>query len=139
MDFEKKYKEDYYDSFEKKAEKIISNTEKTKKLLDDAITKVNQISTGPVEEVWGSMLIFIDLISDWLKGNYRNIPLGSIIMVVASMVYFLAPFDIIPDFIIGLGYIDDMAILSYTFKQIQSDIDKYLVWKSIRDIGDNIE
>lgn len=139
MNFEKKYKEDYYETFEKKAEKIISNTEKTKKLIDDAMEKVNKISKGPVEEVWGSILIFFDLLTDWLKGNYKNVPLGSIIMILASIIYFLTPFDIIPDFIVGLGYIDDMAVISYTFRQLQTDIDKYLVWRSIRDIGNTLD
>lgn len=139
MDFEKKYKDDYYEAFEKKAEKIINNTEKTKKLIDDAMEKVNKISKGPVEEVWGSILIFFDLLTDWLKGNYKNVPLGSIIMILASIIYFLTPFDIIPDFIVGLGYIDDMAVISYTFRQLQTDIDKYLVWRSIRDIGSTLD
>lgn len=138
MDFEKKYKDEYYDSFEEKAEKIISNTEKTSKLIKEAMDKVNKISKGPVEEVWASLLIFFDLLTDWLKGNYKNVPLGSIIMMVASIIYFLTPFDIIPDFIIGLGYIDDMAVISYTFRQIQTDIDKYLVWKSIKEISNTI-
>lgn len=139
MDFEKEYKENYYDTFEEKAEKIISNTEKTSKLINDAMEKVNKISKGPVEEVWGSLIIFFNLITDWLKGNYKNVPLGSLIMILASIIYFLTPFDIIPDFIVGLGYIDDMAVISYTFRQLQTDIDKYLVWKSIKDIGSTIE
>lgn len=139
MDFEKKYKENYYESFEKKAEKIITNADKTSKLINDAMEKVNKISKGPVEEIWDNLLVFFDLMSDWLKGNYRNIPIGSIIMIVASIIYFLTPFDIIPDFIVGLGYIDDMSIISYTFRQIQTDIDKYQVWRSVKDISNSLD
>ncbi len=58
---------------------------------------------------------------DWVKGNYKNVPLGSLILVTASIIYFLTPFDIIPDFIVGLGFIDDLSIISYTFRQIQTD------------------
>lgn len=139
MDFEKKYKENYYESFEKKAEKIITNADKTSKLINDAMEKVNKISKGPVEEIWDNLLVFFDLMSDWLKGNYRNVPIGSIIMIVASIIYFLTPFDIIPDFIVGLGYIDDMSIISYTFRQIQTDIDKYQVWRSVKDISNSLD
>ena len=139
MDFEKKYKENYYESFEKKAEKIITNADKTSKLINDAMEKVNKIIKGPVEEIWDNLLVFFDLMSDWLKGNYRNIPIGSIIMIVASIIYFLTPFDIIPDFIVGLGYIDDMSIISYTFRQIQTDIDKYQVWRSVKDISNSLD
>jgi uncharacterized membrane protein YkvA (DUF1232 family) len=139
MDFEKKYKENYYETFEKKAEKIITNADKTSKLINDAMEKVNKISKGPVEEIWDNLLVFFDLMSDWLKGNYRNVPIGSIIMIVASIIYFLTPFDIIPDFIVGLGYIDDMSIISYTFRQIQTDIDKYQVWRSVKDISNSLD
>ncbi len=139
MDFEKKYKENYYDSFEKKAEKIINNTEKTNKLINDAMEKVEMISKGPVEEVWDSLLLFFELMRDWLKGNYKNVPFGSIIMILASIIYFLTPFDIIPDFFLGLGYIDDLSIISYTFRQLQNDIDKYQVWKSVRDISNSLD
>ena len=139
MDFEKKYKENYYESFEKKAEKKITNADKTSKLINDAMEKVNKISKGPVEEIWDNLLVFFDLMSDWLKGNYRNVPIGSIIMIVASIIYFLTPFDIIPDFIVGLGYIDDMSIISYTFRQIQTDIDKYQVWRSVKDISNSLD
>lgn len=139
MDFEKKYKENYYEAFEKKAEKIITNADKTSKLINDAMEKVNKISKGPVEEIWDNLLVFFDLMSDWLKGNYRNVPIGSIIMIVASIIYFLTPFDIIPDFIVGLGYIDDMSIISYTFRQIQTDIDKYQVWRSVKDISNSLD
>ena len=139
MEYEKEYEDKYYTRFEKKAEEIIVNNEKTSKLIDDAIAKVERISQGPVEEVWAHLLIFVDLLKDWLKGNYKNVPFGSLIMITASIIYFLSPFDIIPDFIIGLGYIDDLSIISYTFRQIQCDIDKYQVWRSVRDINSAIQ
>ena len=138
MNFEEKYQEKYYDKFEKKAEKIIENTERTTQLINEAMEKVKKVSKGPVEDVWENLLIFFDLLRDWLKGNYKNVPLGSVIMITASIIYFLTPFDIIPDFIIGLGYLDDLSIISYTFKQIQADIDRYLVWKSVKDINSSL-
>ena len=60
-------------------------------------------------------------------------------MVTASIIYFLTPFDIIPDFIVGLGFIDDLSIISYTFRQVQTDIDKYQVWRSVRELGNNLD
>ncbi len=138
MKIEKKYEEKYRDTFEKKAEKIINNVEQTHKLINDAMEKANRVTDGPAEEVWANFLVFFDLMRDWVTGKYKNIPGGSIIMIVASLLYFLSPFDIVPDFIPGLGYIDDLAVVSYTFRQIQADIDKYLVWKSVKGIEDTL-
>ena len=32
-------------------------------------------------------------------------------ILLAALVYFIMPFDVIPDFILGLGFTDDMAVL----------------------------
>lgn len=138
MKIEKKYEAKYRDRFERKAEKIIDNVEYTHKLINEAMEKADRVTGGPAEDVWANLLLFFDLIKDWVTGRYKNIPGGSIIMILASVLYFLSPFDIIPDFIPGLGYIDDLAVVSYTFKQIQADIDKYLVWKSVKGIEDTL-
>ena len=39
--------------------------------------------------------------------NYKKIPFGTIAAVVASLLYFVSPIDVIPDFIPVIGYIDD--------------------------------
>ncbi len=127
-----------YQSFEKKAEKIIDNNEKTSKLLDEALFKVENISKGPVDEVWDHVILFVELMKDWITGKYRNMPIGSIIMIVATLLYFCSKKKRIPKFILGMGYIDDIAMISFTFRQIQTDIDKYLVWRNIRDINSSI-
>ena len=37
--------------------------------------------------------------------------------------------DIVPDFIPGIGYIDDIAILTIGVGWIESDLHRYLDWK----------
>ena len=43
-------------------------------------------------------------------------------MLLAALVYFVVPFDIIPDFIIGLGFGDDATILAATIAMVASHI-----------------
>lgn len=40
------------------------------------------------------------------------------------------PLDLIPDFLIGLGFGDDAAVLVFVFKQISNDLEDYKIWKA---------
>jgi len=71
-----------------------------------------------------------------LKGEYKEIPGGSIIAILGALIYFVSPIDVIPDFILGAGLIDDAFLIGLVIKQIRSDLNKYQAWKdSTTDIN----
>jgi uncharacterized membrane protein YkvA (DUF1232 family) len=41
-------------------------------------------------------------------------------ILLAALAYFIMPFDVIPDFILGLGFTDDMAVLYTAISLIRS-------------------
>lgn len=43
-------------------------------------------------------------------------------VLLAALAYFVLPFDIVPDFIIGLGFTDDAAVLWAAFRAVQANI-----------------
>ena len=43
-------------------------------------------------------------------------------MLLAALAYFILPFDLIPDMIAGLGYADDMAMLTAVIGLVASHI-----------------
>jgi uncharacterized membrane protein YkvA (DUF1232 family) len=69
------------------------------------------------------------LIRDWISGDYRGIPFKAMLLVMAGIVYFVAPIDIIPEFIVGLGLLDDAVILGWIIAQIGKELDDYRAWK----------
>lgn len=69
----------------------------------------------------------------WSKGEYRDVSKRSITYSILSLIYFLTPTDFAPDFIIGLGFIDDIAVLKWTLEKIKVDIDNYKVWEKSND------
>lgn len=64
-----------------------------------------------------------------MKKEYTEIPVGTMASVVIALLYFLAPVDVIPDVIPGLGYIDDAAIIAACLVLIKTDLDDYRVWR----------
>jgi uncharacterized membrane protein YkvA (DUF1232 family) len=73
--------------------------------------------------------LMFGMLKDYRSGVYSNIPWFTIASIVFALLYVLNPLDLIPDFIPGLGYIDDFAILTITIRFIETDLHKYLDWK----------
>jgi uncharacterized membrane protein YkvA (DUF1232 family) len=73
--------------------------------------------------------IMIGMVKDVKNGSYPNVPWFTIATIVMALLYVLNPLDLIPDFIPGVGYIDDLAVFSIGIGWIESDLHKYLDWK----------
>ena len=116
--------------FGKKAKEYAGDKEKTGKLLRDAAKKANDLEKkkGPLEEIWDNIQLLFGMVKDWISGEYKEIPVGSIVVIIMGLLYFVSPVDIIPDFIPG-GLVDDALVLGLVIKQVKSDIEKYKAWK----------
>ncbi len=112
-----------------KATDYIKDSRKLGKLIDDAAGKADQKS-GTLKEIWNSLMACFRMIKAYANGTYRNISWKSLVMIVASIIYFVMPFDLIPDFLPGLGLLDDAAILAWTIRTISADIDAFLEWEA---------
>jgi uncharacterized membrane protein YkvA (DUF1232 family) len=73
--------------------------------------------------------LLIPLIKDYWKGTYRDISAKSIVIFVVALAYIISPIDLIPDYIIGLGQIDDAVILGLSLYFLEKDLRKYKEWK----------
>lgn len=52
----------------------------------------------------------------------KDVPLVDKALIVGALGYFISPLDLIPDLMIGTGYIDDVGMLMYAITKINSDI-----------------
>ena len=84
---------------------------------------------GPFDKVFDDAMLLFNAINDWRKGNYTEFPKGSIVMIIAAILYFVWPQDLVPDYIPVVGYADDAAVIAFTISQVEVDIQKYKAWK----------
>jgi uncharacterized membrane protein YkvA (DUF1232 family) len=118
-----------YTKAKSKAEEYVRSPEKLSKLVDEAAEKANS-RQSPLKELWGSLNACFRMLRAYASGSYREIPWQSLVMIVASVVYFVMPIDLIPDFIVGLGLADDAALLGWTIKTFASDIQAFQAWEA---------
>lgn len=123
---------DLYKRFSKskiKASALIKDKELTKEKIDEAFKKANA-NKADLKNIWTQFQLLFSLIKDYFNGTYKDIPKKSIIAIVAGMLYFLSPVDLLPDFILGFGLIDDIFIIGLVIKQVATDLEKYQAWKT---------
>lgn len=53
--------------------------------------------------------------------------------VLIPFIYLLLPTDLIPDFLIGPGFIDDILIILPFWRKIQRDLEQYIAKHSQKD------
>jgi len=114
-----------------KADEYLKSPQKLKKLIKDAEEKAKS-RRGPLGEIWENLQACFRLVNAYAKGEYHEIPWSSIAMIVASIVYFVMPLDLLPDFILGIGLLDDAALIAWTVRTISSDIEKFIEWEDAR-------
>jgi Uncharacterized conserved protein len=69
------------------------------------------------------------MVTSFARGRYRNIPLKTLLSVIAAILYFLNPFDLIPDAIVGIGFTDDLAVLTWVYKTSEQELNKFIAWE----------
>ena len=67
------------------------------------------------------------------RGEYRAISGKSMVSVVAGLLYFVSPIDFIPDWILGVGMLDDIAVLTWVMKTLSTELDAFRAWRERQD------
>jgi uncharacterized membrane protein YkvA (DUF1232 family) len=72
------------------------------------------------------------LVSAYAIGHYRAVPPKVLIKIIAALLYFINPLDLIPDAIAGIGLVDDLAVLTWVYRSVQDELDKFISWEKSR-------
>jgi uncharacterized membrane protein YkvA (DUF1232 family) len=52
----------------------------------------------------------------------RDTPISARLTIIAALAYFVTPFDFVPDFILGLGFVDDASVLMAALAAVRGSI-----------------
>ena len=118
----------FYRKAKARAEEYLHSPEKLEKLLKEAKEKAKS-RQGPLGEIWNNLTACIRLLKAYMKGEYHTVPWKSLVLIVGSIIYFVMPLDAMPDFILGLGFLDDAGLIAWTVQAIASDIDAFTQWE----------
>lgn len=117
-----------------KANGILNN----KNRFFDVFTKSMSKADGVDEfnEIKSDLGTVFSLVGDYLHGNYKKVSKTSLLLIIGSLLYLLNPMDVVPDFLLGVGFLDDLAVFTYMIKKIRKELNKYRKWKN-KNISEN--
>jgi len=84
---------------------------------------------GNMAEFQSSVQLLIRMVRAYASGEYKGLPWKSLLSIVAVLIYFISPIDIIPDFLPIIGITDDVALVIWLIKTLGSDINKFSEWE----------
>ena len=87
------------------------------------------VKFGLLARLFQNLRLLLPLIRDYWKGTYRDVSVKSIVIFILTFAYIISPIDLIPDWILGFGQIDDIGILGLALYFLEKDLVKYKEWK----------
>jgi uncharacterized membrane protein YkvA (DUF1232 family) len=63
-----------------------------------------------------------ELVAAYYAAFDRATPLKAKGILIGALAYFVLPIDAVPDFVLGLGFTDDMAVLLTAFNVVRSHV-----------------
>src|SRR2546426_8845005 len=111
------------------ARSYAKDPERLRQLFKEAVKKAPTIPRDPFKDLWAYFQAMLRLIRAYYGREYRNVPLQNLVMIVGAIIYILHPFDLIPDWIAGLGFADDAVVLAFAVRQTRQTLDDFMTWE----------
>jgi uncharacterized membrane protein YkvA (DUF1232 family) len=113
------------------ARRLIKNRDQLREIIREVLNKIRNHSAA-IREIQADLQIIIRLLQSWLSADYREISLKTLAILVAALLYFLNPFDAVPDIIPVVGYVDDVSVVAWVIKTLKNEIEKFREWEARR-------
>ena len=119
--------------FRREAEKLVKNPEDLAKTIDAARQKLD-VKSGARKEIKGELFRLFRMIKAYGQGDYRKLPWKTLITGVGAILYFLNPLDLVPDFLFGIGLVDDATVLAFCLGALKGDLDAFGRWEEKKEV-----
>ena len=122
----------FFEKAREKASAVLNNNDRLKQLFSNSSEKLGALNLENFKsgKFVDRIRVLIRMVKAYKRGEYRNVKLQNILLIVAALVYFVTPLDLIPDFIPITGLVDDFTVVVWVYNKVQQEIDKFIAWEN---------
>lgn len=109
-----------------RARRLVESPRQLLRVIEQAGRKL--AATGGVrslEPVVEELRTMLELLRAWAGGTYTGVASANLLLIVGAVVYFLMPADLVPDFILGLGFVDDVAVITRVVGAVREELARF--------------
>lgn len=110
------------------AQRVLRRRFRVVLLIRDAYTHLDA-NADALAAVWDDLRTALRLLVAWVQRSYRQVSSGSLVLLVAALLYFVTPVDIIPDTLGALGFVDDIAVVETAVEAVRSELNRFRAWE----------
>ena len=111
------------------AKEVVASPSGMQRVVKQSTQKMLRRGSEGLATAQEQLSLLIELLSAYVKGDYREVAASTLISVVAALLYFVAPLDALPDFLFGWGLLDDAAVISYVSTQLRKELEAFKQWR----------
>lgn len=112
------------------AQACANDPERLDVLFDDAARKAAAAPRKPFKENWAYLQTMLRLIRAYRRGEYHQISDDALLWILAALNYLVDPFDLIPDKIPFLGFVDDANVIEFVTDKTRRTLDDFMTWET---------
>ena len=124
----------FFRSYLLRARKLLRDPAAIDELAQHARTKATGSSNSRIRELGERIKLLGRLVRAYANGSYREITVGNVVLIVAAILYFVTPIDLIPDAVPGAGLMDDATVLAFVLAKLEIELDRFSGWEKAQAI-----
>jgi uncharacterized membrane protein YkvA (DUF1232 family) len=82
--------------------------------------------------VWTDLRTMLRLLLRWADRSYRRVSWTPLMLIAGAALYFVVPFDAVPDALGAIGFVDDVAVISTVVQRVRHELDRFRDWEETR-------
>ena len=99
-------------------------------LFEQAARKAASLPRQPFKENWPYLQTMLRLVRAYERGEYQQVSNDALMWIVAGLNYLVDPFDLIPDKIPFLGFVDDATVVEFVADKTRQTLDDFMIWET---------